>query len=477
MNSANQANVADRPDSLAERLLARILPPLAWLLCRTLGLATWFFTNRRNTAIRNLALAFPEKDAAWHRKMAFASVLGMFEMFTIPLVLPHIGNAAVRRRFSLAPGAADRFRAATKDHPTIFATPHCAMMEALAVLPALDKDVTHVTTVYRPLDFRPADRLVLRARQHWGMKLISRRDGLLGLRKELAAGQSVGILFDQNALTAGALILSFGRVCSATDLPGILASKLHLSCNLVHPIRTGFLRARIDVIPIESDGSAADITARTSLCLEKILRENEDACADWMWAHRRWNSFHARSGAASLNLEAHRSYLAESLKAMGLAELPRRQPFCLRLPSDPALASIAAQWMPALRAARPDVRWIVVAPGLAATHFREGENCDRLVTTRRGHVESALRSIRTEYPQIYFSLEPDSDLKAESAACHAEYKAGISTQTACRKTRRVVFITPPERLAKDEFGKLLADFFAFCGLRERPAPSPDATAS
>jgi len=453
-------------NSLPRRIADVILPPLAWLVCRILGLLTWFLTSRRHIAIRNLALAFPDKPASWHRRMAFTSIMRMLEMFAIPLVLPLISDNEARRRFRLAPGAKDRFDAIVKNGPAIIQTPHSATSESLVIVPMLYPGFK-ITTVYRPLDFRPADRLVLRARMHWGMKLLSRKDGLLGLRKSIASGDSIGIFFDQNALS-GALILSFGQVCSTTDLPGILAAKLHLPCYLVNPVRTGFLRAQFAISEIENDGTVGDITARTSLYLENILRGDEEACSDWMWAHRRWNSVHARAGSASLNLDSHRNFLAESLRAAGLAAMPRRQPFCLRLPANPSLANIAAGWLPRLRAARPDVRWIVVSPSLAASAFREGENCERLVTFNRGGIESALRTLRTEYTQIYFSLEPDCDLRAESNWCRSEYQIGISTRTAYRKARKVAFITAPERLEMEAFDALLADFFAYCGLR---APS------
>ena len=473
MTETTSKNGSKNRDSVSERIAAFLLPPVAWVFCRVIGFLTWHLTSRRDIAIRNVALAFPERDTAWHRRIAHASVMRMIEMFTLPLVLPFLGEQEIRRRFVPSQESFDAFAKVLQNGPAVMQTHHCSMSESLVTVPLFYPGV-RITTVYRPLDFRPADRLVLRARQHWGMKLLSRKDGLLGLRKALADGESVGIFFDQNALTAGALIMCFGRVCTATDLPGILAAKLHIPCYLVHTRRTGFMRAQFDLFEIASDGSAADITVRSCLRLEKILREDDNACADWMWAHRRWNSFHARAGASALNLEAHRDYLPQSLAAMGLSELPRRQPFCLRMPANPELAKIAAGWLPRLRAARPDVRWIVVSHAAAAPNFHEGENCEKLVTYSRGGIGSALASIRSEYPQIYFSLEADSDLVSEAEACHAEYKVGISTRTAYRKVRKVAFIAAPERLEKDAFDALLADFFAYCGLRSAASPAPSA---
>jgi len=448
-------------NSIPRRIADHVLPPLAWLICRTLGVITWCFTNRREVATRNLAHAFPERSEAWHRKIAFKSVLRMFELFAIPTVLPWLSGNELRKRFSLAEGAEGRLDVLTGDEASIVQSPHCAMMESLAMLPELHKG-TRFTTVYRPFDFSFAEKYVLWARSRWGMKFLSRKAGLLGIRHALGNGDNVGILFDQNAMTAGALILSFGRICSSTDLPGILASKLHIKTYIIHARRTGFLCAVFDLIEVKHDGTTPDITARTSLILENMLRKDEEACADWMWAHRRWKII-LRGPERCLNNTHKKNYLDYSVRAMGLSELPRRQPYCVRVPENRAMAELLVAWLPRLREQRKDVRWIILAPEMAKDLFREGENCERLVSFGPGGLKVALQSMASEWTEMFMSFQPDSDTRAEAKLCRAQYSLGITSKGA--KGARGHMLLPDARASDPaQFEAVLRDYFRFSGM-------------
>lgn len=450
-------------NGFANRIANFVLPPAAWLLCRALGLFTWCFTDRGKDAMRNLALAFPERDAAWHRRIAFKSIMRMFEMFAIPMVLPWLSERELRKRFHFKEGAEERFSNAGDAGASVMQTPHCAMSESLVLIPLLHPSVK-LTTVYRPLDFPPAERYVKWVRSHWGMHMLSRKEGLLGLRRVLGKGQSVAILFDQNALSAGALILSFGRVCSATDLPGILAEKMHIPTLLGHARRTGFLKAEFDFIPVPGECTSANITTRSALLLENILRKDEDTCADWMWAHRRWKGLHCRH-TNMLTLSAQKkSYIEASLAAMGIDAIPRRQPYILRVPDAPAKARQLAEWMPRLREARPDVRWIVLAHEMCAHAFIEGENCERLVTYRRESYETVLRSLSEEWPDFLLSLEPDGKTRREAARCNARISLGLSTKKGRNKTPHQLLMIESRQTDIKSFGSLLETVFEHCGL-------------
>jgi lauroyl/myristoyl acyltransferase len=439
-----------------------VLPPVAWLMCRTLGLLTWTFTSRGDDAVRNLAHAFPERSAAWHRRIAFQSVTRMFEMFSTPLFMPWMSDRALCKRFSLAPSTDEKLAKIISDGPCILLSPHSAMFESMSMMPLLHKGI-NFTSVYRPLDFKPADRYVLWARSNWGLKFISRKESLLGVRHVISRGENLGILFDQNALTAGALILSFGRICSTTDLPAILATKLHLRTYIVLARRKGFMRASFDAMEVGSDGTIADLTVRTSLMLENILRNDEGACADWMWAHRRWKSPLCRV-PHTLSIARKKSFLDASLHAEGLSALPRLNPFCLRLPDDPALARIAAGWMERLREARPDVRWVVLAPKHSAELFTEGGNCERLIAFEPGGSRAALRIVREEWPEFYLSLEPSADNRADAERCRAFRSIGLTLSGSKGGKGHDLFPIPPERTQADAFDKLLDDLFKACGM-------------
>jgi lauroyl/myristoyl acyltransferase len=449
-------------NGLHRRLADALLPPIAWFFCRMVGLLAWVLTSRRKDTIRNVALAFPEKDARWHRRIAFKSVLRMFEMFVVPVVVPFLSEGNLRRRFHFTQQALAILDRVKQEGPAIMQTPHCASSETMAIAPMLYPGI-QFTSIYRPLDLHLVDKLVIKARTLWGMKLISRKEGLLGINHSIAKGECVCILFDQNTLTSGALILSFNRVCMATDLPGILASRLKKPTYLVHAKRTGFLRAAFDIASIQTDGSAAEITATSSLMLEKALRGDDELCADWMWAHRRWKNHFCRVNQF-LSLAHKKDYLDVSLRLSGLSALPRRQPCILRAPNDPALAEKVAGWMPKLREARPDIRWIVLAEENAARFFCEGENCERLVTFKFDSFRQALQSLRNEYAEIYLPLEPGTDAEKERLTSGSQRALGIIPARRKNKGGTVYFEATAERFQPSAFDELLRDVFGFCGL-------------
>ena len=56
----------------------------------------------------------------------------------------------------------------------------------------------------------------------------------------LRKGGAVVFLFDQNAGSRGALTLFMDRVCSTSELAGLLAEKCKARVGFIYPERTGF---------------------------------------------------------------------------------------------------------------------------------------------------------------------------------------------------------------------------------------------
>ena len=440
-----------------------LLPPPVWLLCRTLGLVTWYLLpERRAVAIRNLALAFPERDERWRKRIAFQSVMQMFELFAVPLVNPWLSDDEIRRRYLFHDDALQTLMRVRDGHSAMMMVPHFSASEALTIAGFFVPGVKF-TNLYRPLDFRPAELYVHWARSRWGMNLVSRKTGLLGISTVMTRRESVGLLFDQNTMTAGALILSFGRVCSATDLPGILQARHKCEVYLVLAKRTGFLRAEVKLDPIVTDDTVATTTAVSSYEMEKAMQNDDDLCAEWLWAHNRWRSELCEPHHC-LTLSFKKDYLAESMRLHGLKELPRRQPFIVRAPSDPARARILARWMPRLHVARPDVRWIVVANSECAGDFIPGTNCERLVIADHSNLRQVLASLRTEWAEIYFALDPESNPVAERKACASQRVIGFGAGPERNKHGITVFKVDPAQLATERYDELLAAVFKRCGL-------------
>ena len=438
------------------------LPAVGWGLCRVLGLAAWHLTSRRAATLRNLHLAFPEKPPGWHEAIARQSVDRMFEMFLIPLLAPWLSERALDRRFTIRPETR-RTLEGGKAGPVLI-VPHSTMTETLVLLPHVAPRIPPITALYRPLDWQPANRYVLWARGRWGLRLHSRKEGLIEARNALRRNESLGVLFDQNAQSAGSLVLFFGRVCSATDLPGMLAAKTGKAVHLLYPRRTGFMRCEMTLLPFEAGTTPGTITARSAKRLEDEMRRKDAICADWLWAHQRWK---LRDGFDSkLNLDQKKSYLDESLRLEGSSELPRRTPFCVRLPGEDDMARHIIHFLPRLRQARPDVFWIVVAPASICHELREGFHYDRLEPfigpPRLPHVLTGLREL---WVDTHFCLYPDADVARERKLSNARKVFGISSTGQRDKRGIALWKAPADLLEPEYYEKLAAAFFEACGLR------------
>jgi KDO2-lipid IV(A) lauroyltransferase len=442
----------------------KILPPMTWGVSHFFGFVAWHCTRRRDDALRNLAHAFPEKSDEWRLKVARESMNRMCEAFVVPLAVPFMSDNELRRRFTVSDETNVQIERLTREKPCIFQTIHGSLAEALTIFPML-REGLKVATVYRPMDIAWLDALVHRARQSRGMRMVSRKAGLLGLRTAVTDGYNIAMLSDQNTMTSGQLVLCFDRVCSASDLSAILVKRLGLRTCIIRARRTGFLRARFEIIEFPIEGSVGDLTARVNLEVEKLLRADGEECADWFWAHRRWKSKVSgleRSLGYNVNGIPHKSFIPESVRAMGLDAMPKNNPYTLLMPEKPELAKIAAGWMGRLRAGRPDVRWIVVCTGENADLFREGENCERLVTYAPGGREAAFRSIRNEWTETYLSFEPDGASGREAGWCHA------------RTSRGILSLALRGPFTSGDYAKALGDLITYCGWREPQPPTESA---
>jgi ADP-heptose:LPS heptosyltransferase len=197
------------------------------------------------------------------------------------------------------------------------------------------------------------------------MRLLSRKEGFAEALKILRRKGFVGVLFDQNAGLQGALTLLFDRVCSTTELPGLMAEKFAARVYGIHPRRLGFWRVEIHAHLIPHDGSGESVTLGLNRWLEDSLRADDSLCASWLWAHDRWRN--QDIPAQRFRLEAKRNLLAADLAARGGSPMPRRTRIWIRLPNWLGDVVMALPLIRTLRASRPDAELTFVgkAPYLA----------------------------------------------------------------------------------------------------------------
>jgi ADP-heptose:LPS heptosyltransferase/lauroyl/myristoyl acyltransferase len=406
-------------------MLTLLLKTFGWLLARApewmlrgltvvLGEALpWLAPRRRRVVLSNLHHVFPDRPPAWHRRMERMCFRRLIETGLLSLATPYLSERRIRTIARLAPSVDGWVREAGR-RPVILATLHLALWESQTWLPLLSPvPLPEFGIIFRPLDNSSADAYVKRTRERFGMRLLSRKDGFAEALRILRGKGCVGVLFDQNAGLQGALTTLFGRVCSSTELPGLLATKFGADVRTFYPRRTGFWRVSFESEAIAHDGTAGGVTVALNRWLESALAD-EALCACWLWGHDRWR--HQDMPRRRLRLSSKRDLLAFDMAARGLDALPRKTRIWVRLPNWLGDVMMAVPLLRALRVARPDAEINLLARQAFLPLLDGIGVADRLHALPRRGADYLLHfwTLRREYPDVWilFTNSLRGDLEA-----------------------------------------------------------------
>jgi heptosyltransferase-2 len=313
--------------------------------------------RRRQLVLSNLHHAFEDRPAHWHRAIGRESCRRLIETALLSLAIPYLPERRLRGMLRASPQVAAALAA---KRPAIFATAHLCCWETQTAMSLLvPAPFPEFGVVFRPLDNPAADAWVKHSRERFGMRLLSRKEGFQEAMKILRRNGGIALLFDQNAGFQGALSTLFGRVCSTSELAGLLAAKFRVDVYATFPRRLAFWRAELCVERLSQDGTAAGVTLALNLWLESHLRASDDNCASWLWVHDRWRN--QDIPARRLRLEAKRNLLDADLHLRGLAALPRKTRLWIRMPNWLGDVVMALPLLRAIRASRPDARITLLA--------------------------------------------------------------------------------------------------------------------
>ncbi len=160
-----------------------------------LGWLVWHLSRRdRETALRNLELCFPERDAAWRRRTARASLMETGKALT---EAPWLWHATPERLQAMTEvPALDRVAAlVAQGRGVILCSPHLGSWELTGLYAA-----SHwpMTSLYKPPREPEVEKLLRRARARTGAELVpTTAGGIRRLQAALRRGECIGILPDQ----------------------------------------------------------------------------------------------------------------------------------------------------------------------------------------------------------------------------------------------------------------------------------------
>ena len=336
------------------RALASLPDCVLSFLCRFAGFAIWAFPSpRMRLAKRNIRRCFPNLGNAECSKIAMESSARMVEMALFVLASPYLPEDYLRSRIKLSDYVRDKLADyALSPYPAVLCIPHFSMMETITMFPIIWSGKTPETgVIYRPFDSRGLEKWVKKSRERFGLHLISRRNGIGAAFDFLQKGGCVAVLFDQESGRAGVRGLFMDRVCSTSNLHGILAERSKSPAFVFYARRTGFWSSEICGDPIEYT-NAENLTAKTSIWLENKLKSDAVARYDWLWLHKRW-----KSNCRPYNLfqtDVRHEIFDEFCALRGWKNIPRGSVISISMPDEFSKVAALIPVLKALRKSRFD---------------------------------------------------------------------------------------------------------------------------
>ena len=418
-------------------MLKLILQITGWLLAHTpqillraftrvLGNSLFFILpRRRRLFFANLDHAFPDRPRAWQAKIARESGCRLIETALLSLASPFLSEEQLR---GIASAGSSVELLYSQHHeqplPVVLGTVHFAYWESETWLKLLlAQPMPETGVIFRPLDNKSADQWVKKTRERFGLRLLSRKEGFQDALKILRRKGVIALLFDQNAGMQGALTLLFGRVCSTTELTGLLVEKFGARLYAFYPRRLGFWRIELNAVPIDHGGSSAGATLALNRWLEATLSSDDNLCASWLWSHDRWR--HQDMPAKRLHLESKRDLLAADLAARRLVVMPRKTRIFVRMPNWLGDVVMVLPLLRALRVSRPDAELTLIAKASFLPLLESWDIADRFEPLPSRGLGYFLHfwKLRRRYPDAYllFTHSARGDFEAWLTRCRQRF--------------------------------------------------------
>ncbi len=366
--------------------------------------------------LSNLSHAFPDRDPAQLKKIARECSCRLVETGLLSLAISTLSE----KRMKSILWASDKMhdyitKQQTDPVPTLLAAVHMAYWEAQTSMHlVLPKPFPEMGTIFRPIDNPAVNTWIKKYRERFGMRMLSRKDGFQEALRILRRRGIIGILFDQNAGNQGTLATLFGRVCSTSELPGLLVQKFSANLMSCYAIRHDFWRVEITVDDVPNDGSTDGVTLALNRWLEQKITNSDNFCASWLWAHQRWKN--QDLPAKRLRLEAKRNILTKDLAARQLSQLPRRTRLWIRTPNWLGDVVMMLPLLRAIRDSRPDAEITLVTKPAFHAFLQGHELADHLVAVpAKGWAYFAhFWRLRSHYPDCYllFTNSIRADIEA-----------------------------------------------------------------
>ena len=255
-----------------------------WLGHRVGDIAFILMIRRRKITIRNMQLAFPDRDSRSLARQCFQHFgCSLLETFCLPFFKTTLKKWL---RFE----GMEVFQKLRKEgQGVILLTSHFGNWEVMSWCAQFDLEVSGL---YQRLSFRLADQLFMQLRQVAGMKLIEKKSGIREkIYNVLDQGEIMGLVGDQGR---GQSIQFFGRKTNFPLGPAETALIKNVPMIFTICVRRGkYLDMEVlEEIPLqkgEDDNQIVYNTTQTYIKrLERLISEYPE---QYFWLHDIWKQF------------------------------------------------------------------------------------------------------------------------------------------------------------------------------------------
>jgi KDO2-lipid IV(A) lauroyltransferase len=267
---------------------------LARACCQGIAMLVYIAHRRlRNVGLRNLDLAFPEKNRKEKLRILRGLFMGLGRQLGEFALFPRYtkNNAA---QVAVYDGFQNFAEAHALGKGVLFLTAHFGGWEIGSFVHSLNGNPMNI--VVRPLDNPYVDAFVDCYRTLHGNQTFGKQDFARGLLTSMKRGEVVGVLMDTNMTPPqGAFVDFFGvSACTAT---GVARVALHtraavLPAFTIWDKQLGKYKIRFDppLQLVTTGDEEADAVTNTALFTKVIESYARRYPEQWLWIHRRWKT-------------------------------------------------------------------------------------------------------------------------------------------------------------------------------------------
>jgi len=252
---------------------------------------------RRPQVEAHLRIAFPDRDAAWIRRIASDAYAHLGREMVATMLASRspgdVPDTVVLEGVDVLEDGLGEGRG------VVLVGGHLGNWElGAAALAGCGLPITGVAREQRNPLF---DRRIVGVRRGFGMELIDRNAAPREALRALRENRVVVFIADQDARKAGVFVPFFNRPASTPRGPAVLALRAGARLAFFAPVRAADGGLRVRVEPLEDpacESGEARVRAITATWVASLERAVRDAPAQYLWHHRRWKTAPPEPSAA-----------------------------------------------------------------------------------------------------------------------------------------------------------------------------------